>query len=143
MGRRILEHEPDPGGDLDRPERERIVPVELERAFDGGRDLDRDQPRDRQRERALTGTGRADDQQDRTGLDLEVDGRDGGAVGPGIGDREVPGLERDGCQSGNPSRTPARFKARWSATEPPATMTAAEMPMAIPRMTWISGSTVL
>lgn len=142
MGRRVLEEESHTRRDTDRPEREGVVPVELERPFDRGRDLERDQARDRERERALAGSGWPDDQEDRAGLKVELDARDSRKIGPGIGDREIPGPERDRGQSGNPSRTPARLRARWRATEPPATMTTAEIAIAMPRMIWMSGSTV-
>jgi hypothetical protein len=77
LGGGVLEHEPDPCGDTDRAERERVLPVELQRSGDRGRDLSRDDPRDRQRERALAGARRADEKEDGTRLELELDLRDG------------------------------------------------------------------
>jgi len=142
LRRWILEEQAHARRDADRPEREGVVLVEVDRALDGGWDLERDQTRDRECERALAGPGRPDDQEDGAGLDVEVDARDSRKVGPGIGDREIPDPERDRGQSGNPSRTPARLRARWRATEPPATITTAEIAIAMPRMIWISGSTV-
>ena len=57
-----------------------------------------------------------------------------GPIGPGIGDRRGPwcgaAIAR---QSGNPSRTPACLRARCRATEPPATITTAEIAMKMPR----------
>ena len=142
LGGRILEQQPYACCHSDRTEREGIFVVELEGTLYGRGDLQRDEARDRQGERALPGAGRPDDQEDGTRGDVEVDAPDSGKVGPGIGDREIPDPERDRGQSGNPSSTPARLRARWSATEPPATKTTAEIPIATPRTIWISGSTV-
>jgi len=101
----------------------------------------RDEPRDRQRERALAGTGRSDDEHDLTGSQLEADPLQCGPFGVAVDDAQVVGVDRDGGQSGNPSRTPAFRSARCSATEPPATMTTAEIAMSTPRTTWTVSAT--
>jgi len=143
LGGRILEHEAHPRRDADRAKGERVLAIQLERPRDRGRDLTWDQPGDGECERALAGAGRPDEQEDRARLELELDVGDGRMVGPGVGDREIACPERDRGQSGNPSSTPARLSARWSATEPPATSTTAEIAIATPRAIWMSGSTVL
>jgi hypothetical protein len=70
---RILQDEPDSRGDPDRPECRGVVTVERQRPLDGRRELAGDQSRDGQRERALAGPRRPDDEQDAAGLDIDVD----------------------------------------------------------------------
>ena len=137
---RVLEDEADALRHADRSQSADVLSVQFERAGHLGRDLARDQTGDRQRERALAGSGRSDDEQDRAGIDVEVDRVESRSIGAVVRDSEGFRAERDRCQSGNPSSTPACFIARWRATEPPATMTTAEIPMNTPRTIWISGS---
>ena len=82
------------------------------------------------------------------GGEVERDPVERGAVGASIRDGQVAGDDptgdlRDelGSQSGNPSSTPDRFSARWSATEPPATSTTAEIAIRTPRTSWTPMST--
>ena len=70
----------------------------------------------------------------------------GQAIGAPMADREVARLERPrltvgGRQSGNPSSTPARLSERCRTTDPPATITTAEIAMKTKRTAWTTGST--
>ena len=70
---RVLEHEADARTDLDRSEGADVLAVELERPGHDGRDLVGHESGRGQGERALARAGRADDEHDRTGFQLEVD----------------------------------------------------------------------
>ncbi len=137
---RVLEHESHAFRDADRTELADILAVELERPGRLGRDLGWDQASDGQRERALARTRRADDEQHGPRFEVEIDPGERRPIGARVGDAQPPRPERDRRQSGNPSSTPDCFMARWRATEPPATITTAEMPMNTPRRTWTNGS---
>ena len=142
LGRGILEHQPDSGGDPDRADLANLALVQLEPAGHGGRDLVRDQAGERERERALARPRRADHEQEAAGLEVEREVLERWALGASVDDPRGRARGSLGwCQSGKPSRTPARLSERWIATDPPATITIAEIPIATPRTIWRTGST--
>ena len=143
---RVLPDHADPCRDHGRPEAPDLTIVEGEVTAHGRRDVARDEASDGQRERALAGPGWAHDEHRVARGQLERDAVQGQAIGAPMADREVACLERPrlavgGRQSGNPSSTPARLSERCRTTDPPATITTAEMAMKTKRTAWTTGST--
>jgi len=109
------------------------------------RDVPRDEAGDRPGERGLAGPGRPDHEQDTAGVEPDVDPVERGPISPGVPEPDTFGRERKRAsrpgrrgQAGNPSSTPARRRERTSACDPSATITIAEIAIAIPRATWTS-----
>ena len=136
----VLEHEPDARRHLRARRRRRVEPVDRQPPLEVARELARHQAGDGQRERALARPRRPDDQQALAGLDLERDvartpGPGGWRTGSPARRRGSRPAGRRPAQAsvGNPSRTPACRSARTSTTDPPATITTAEIAIISPR----------
>ena len=134
----ILEDEANVTGDF-APVRDPWVHARhAEVAADCPRDIAGDQPGEGKTQRALPRTRGADDEQARAGRHVERERANRRPIRGPVGDLEVASAKPRGRQAGNPSRTPVRRRERYSSTEPPAAMTAADTPMATSRTTWTS-----
>ncbi len=144
---RVLEDDPDAGGQgggvggPDAPAVQAEIPVESPRHGP------RHEPGDRPGQRALARARRPHHQEAGAGSQVERDAGDGGLGATRVGDGDVAGDDGDGARvaaacgrrgiaqaapPGKPSRTPAWRSARTRKSDPPPTMTTAEMAIRTP-----------
>ena len=139
---RVLEHETHSSRDFARCRRARIQPGHPKVAGHVTRQVARDEPGDGQAERALAGPRRPDDEQTATDRHLERDTPDRRTTRAPIADLQPTGQERWLGQPGNPSSTPLRRSDRYSTSDPPAAIAAADTAIASRRTTWTFESIV-